>query len=389
MKLDIIKFDHFGRGIGKNNNQVIFINGALPNEQVLANITNKKKKYCEGKIDKIIKKSDKRILSICPFYGKCSGCHFLHTTYEEEKKFKINKAIELLGKCDHFYETKGMNYRNKITLHVSNNSLGYYEEKSHKIVPINYCYLVSNGINKVINDFKNFNLDSTKEIIIKENNGKLLLDIKGNIKKEDLLKLDYVDSIIANKKVIKGNGYLEEIIANKTFKITSEAFFQVNKEGLENIYYIISNYLKDKKINKMLDLYSGTSLWGILLSDFISDIVGIEINKEACLNAVDNIKKNNIYNIRVINGKVEDYINTFQKIDLCIVDPPRSGLDNKTKDYLKKISSKYLIYISCDMQTLRRDLNDLKDVYNVSEVNLVDMFKRTYHCEVVAILERK
>ena len=391
MKVNISKFDHFGRGIGKINEKIVFVNKTLPNEIVDVDIIKEKKNYCEGRINKIIKESDVRIKSICPFYDKCGGCTFLHTTYEQEKEFKIKKGIELLGKVDDFYETKELNYRNKVTLHVQNNVIGFYEEESRKIVEIDYCYLLNDLINKVIRDLKKIDLSVYKieTIIIKTNYDKLLIDVDKEIDDNFIDYFNYVDTIICNNKIIKGNGFIEEIIDNKIFKITPNAFFQVNKEGLENINKIIKKFLNNKKINNVLDLYSGTSLWGILVSDYADEVTSIEINKEACQNAKENIKKNDIKNINVINGNVADYIDKFNDIDLVIVDPPRSGLDKKTREYLMEINSNYIIYISCDMKTLQRDLNELSDNYIIINVSLVDMFKRTYHCESICLLERK
>ena len=391
MELKIIKFDHFGRGIAKDSNKIYFVDKALPGEIVDVIVTQEKKNYNEAKLDKVIEKSNQRIDSICPLFNKCGGCNFLHTTYEEEIKFKKEKALELLGRCDHFYETKDMNYRNKVTLHVKDDKIGFYQERTHEIIKVDYCYLLDDRINRVINELNKISMSdyNITKIIIKSNNGKVLLDVDGIVDDFFITYFDDVDTIISNNKIVKGNGYQEEIIDNKIFKITSKAFFQVNKQGLENINRIIQRYLKDKKINKALDLYSGTSLWGILISDKVGEVTSIEVNKEASLNAIDNIKKNIISNIKVINGRVEDYIDTFNDIDLCIIDPPRSGLDKKTIAYLKKINSKYLIYVSCDMFTLKRDLELLKDNYIINEVNLVDMFKRTYHVETVCLLCRK
>ena len=387
MEVNILKFDHFGNGISKDKDKVIFVKRALPNEIVDIVIKKEKKHFLEAEINKIIKKSNDRQESICPYYHKCGGCQFLHTTYEVEKAFKINKGKELLGNVNNFYETKKMNYRNKVTLHIKNNQLGYYEEGSNKLLPINYCFLLDDKINKVINELNKFDLSKAKKIIIRVHQEKILLYIDGTI--DEIDKLSKIDTIIMNNQVIKGKGYLEEVIDGKIFRITKEAFFQVNYEGLINIYEIIKSFFSDKKINNALDLYSGTALWSILISNLVNKVTAIESNKEACDNALINLKNNNIENIKVINGKVEDFINQFQNIDLIIVDPPRSGLDGKTVDYLKKISSQYIIYISCDMLTLQRDLISLKDNYDVKEVNLVDMFKRTYHCESIVILKRK
>ena len=391
MKVNIIRFDHFGRGLSKIDDKVVFVDKALPGEIVDVKIINDKRNYSEGIINSIIEKNKSRIKPICPFYDKCGGCNFLHTNYELEKEFKIEKGRELLGKVDKFYETDNLNYRNKVTLHVKNNKIGLYEEKSREIVEIDYCYLLNDNINKVIKDLKNIDLSNynIERIIIKSNQNQILLDIDNKVDKVFVDNFNYVDTIISDNKVIKGKGFIEEIISNKLFKITPNAFFQVNKEGLENINKIIQEFIANKKISKVLDLYSGTSLWGILISNYVDEVVSIEINKEACLNAKYNIKTNNINNIKVINGDVKDYIDSFKNIDLVIVDPPRNGLDTKTRDYLKIINSQYIIYISCDMQTLKRDLNELKDNYEIKVINLVDMFKRTCHCESIVILEKK
>lgn len=387
MKVVINKFDYFGRGITKVNEKVVFVSKALPHEIVDIDIIKENKHYDEARIKKIIEASSNRIKPICPFYDKCGGCTFLHTNYELEKDFKINKAKELLGRCDNFYETRELNYRNKVVLHVKDGKLGLFEKTSNSLVNINYCYLLNDNINKVIKDLNNLDLNKIEKIIIKTHQNKVLLHLFGEISNID--SLSYIDTIICNKRVLKGNGYLEEIVDNKIFRIGSEAFFQVNKEGLLNILEIINRFLDNKKINSVLDLYSGISLWSILISDKVRDISSIEINEEACINAKESLKINNISNITVINGDVKDYINKFKDIDLVIIDPPRSGLDKKIRDYLKKINSKYIIYISCDMHTLKRDLEELEDSYEIGEINLVDMFKGTYHCETIVILERK
>ncbi len=385
MKANIIKFDHFGRGIARINDKIIFVDRTLPEEIVDVIVTCEKKNYLEGKPEKIIKESKDRIKPICPFYDKCGGCNFLHTTYETEVKFKLEKGNELLGKIDNFYETKDLNYRNKVTLHYKDGILGLYEEESNKVIDINYCYLVNDKINNLIKELKTIKFSNNCEIVIRCIDNKVLVYIEGNI--DNNINID-CDTLIINDKVIKGDGYLYFNLNDYKIRIGSKSFFQVNLEGLNNIYEIINNYLSKTKYTKALDLYSGVSLWSILFNKNIEKIDSIEINKEACDNALYNIKENNINNINVINGKVEDYIDKFKDIDLVITDPPRSGMDNKTIDYIKKINPNSIIYISCNMDTLKRDLDNLKD-YNIVELDLVNMFKKTYHCETVCILERK
>lgn len=390
MKVNIIKFDHLGRGIGKLNEKVVFVSYGLPNELVDIQIVKSKKKYSDGRILKVIEKNPERINPVCPFFEHCGGCHFLHASYDLEKEFKINKAKELLGQCDGFYETKDLNYRNKVTLHIKDNKIGFYEEKTNSIVNIDYCYLLKDGINKIICKLNKIDLlkYNISQIIIKENQNRILMDVVGTIDEKFKDFFPDVDIIVCNNKVVKKKQDIIEKINDKVFVITSKAFFQVNKSGLENIYLIIKDFLKDKHVHNALDLYSGTAIWSILISDYVDNITSIEINKEACLNAKKNLKNNNIKNIKIINGDVKDYIDSFSNVDLVIIDPPRSGLDKKIRVYLNRINSKYIIYISCDMFSLKRDLEELNERYSVNKIILVDMFKRTYHCETVCILER-
>ena len=346
----------------------------------------------EGEIKDVIKASSSRIKSICPYYDKCGGCNFLHTTYPEEINFKKNKGIELLGNVNKFYETDKLNYRNKVTLHVKGDKLGFYKEKTNDVIDINYCYLLDDKINFVIdklNDYIKSNIHELKNVVIRTNGNDVLLDINGFVTDDFFNEFEFLDTIVYNNEVMKGNGYLEYIIDNKKFIVNAKSFFQVNNNGLEAINKIIKGYLDKIKCHTILDLYSGISTWGILVSNYAKKIISIEENSFATHDALINKELNNLDNLEVINGRVEDYIDRFKDIDLVIIDPPRSGLDKKTKEYLKKIKSKKMIYISCDMITLKRDLEELNDIYRIVDINLVDMFKKTYHVESVVLLELK
>ena len=150
IKLEINSFDHEGRGIGKYNNKVVFVPNAIPGEIVEIEIIKDKKTFSEGKIISYIKKSPKRIEASCPFYNKCGGCSFEHISIDDEKKVKTNNVINIIKKYANldvlpiFIDSdKEYNYRNKITLHMKDNKVGFYEEKSHNIIDINNCYLVN------------------------------------------------------------------------------------------------------------------------------------------------------------------------------------------------------------------------------------------------------
>lgn len=392
MEVKIINYDDLGNGISKINNKVCFIKKGLKDEVVDIKIIKDKKNYSVGVINNIIEKSNLRIKPICPYYDKCGGCNFLHVLKEEEKNFKINKAINYFSLKNSFYETLDFNYRNKVTLHVKNGVIGLYIKETNDIIKIDYCYLLEEKINliiKLLDKYQDNNFNGN--IMIRVNNKQeSLVSITGNFSLIDKLKKEeLIDNLILNDQVIKGKSYFVENILDYKFKVSYKSFFQVNRLGLIRIINILDNFLQDKVINTSLDLYSGTSVLGIILSKYSKKVISVEENKFATQDANYNIELNNIKNLEVINSKVEDVIDNFKNIDLVLIDPARRGLDLKTINNLKIINSKYLIYIACSMDSLKRDLVYLKEDYKLLNLYLVDMFPKTNHVECVSVLQNK
>ena len=390
MQIKIDDFDDLGNGLGKIDNKVCFVNKGLPNEVLDIEITKNTKSYINAKINKIIVPSKERLKPICPFYDICGGCNFLHATKYLENEFKIQKGKKFLGSINKLYETIEFNYRNKVIFHVKKGEIGFYKTNTNQLIKITYCYLLDDEINKILELFnKHVDNNFTGEILIRVNSLKeTLVSITGNYQYTNILiNSNLINNLVYNSKVLKGNSYFLEYINDYKFKVSYLSFFQVNHQGLENIIDILNNFLKDKNINIALDLYSGTSVLGIIMARYVKKVISVEEVKVATLDALENKKLNKINNLEVINGKVEDYIDTFKNIDLVVVDPARRGLDKKTINYLKTIKSNYLIYIACKMDSLKRDLKDLKEIYDVTSINLVDMFPRTNHVESVCVLK--
>ena len=392
MKIEILDFDDLGSGIGKINEKVCFVKNGLPKEILKVKIIKENKNYSNCEMENIILKNKDRINPICPFYQECGGCNFLHATKSLENEFKLKKGEKFLGKIEKFYETREFNYRNKVIFHVKNGDIGFFKEKTNELVSINYCYLLNDKINEVLKLFlENKDLNFNGNILIRVNNlEESLVAITGSYKYIDLINnSNLINNLIYNDKVIKDNSYFYEVVSNYKFKVSYKSFFQVNLDGLISIKIILESFLQDKNIRNALDLYSGTSVLGIIISKYVKNVISVEENKSSTDDALINKELNKINNLQVINGRVEDYIDTFKNIDLIILDPARRGLDLKTISYLKKIKSKYLIYIACKMDSLRRDTKYLKDDYEVLENYLVDMFPRTNEVESVSILKLK
>ena len=170
--IEITSLDHNGRGIGRLNNKIVFVENALPGEIVDITILKEKKKYIEARVNNFIKKSEKRIKSVCPYFAECGGCDLLHLNYEDTLKFKEDKIKNIVNRyldnkvrinnivpCDNnFY------YRNKTTFQVKN-SIGFYKNNTYDIIKTDKCLISSELINNSIEYLKRLDLKYVNKII--------------------------------------------------------------------------------------------------------------------------------------------------------------------------------------------------------------------------------
>lgn len=403
-KVEVTKLDHQGRGIAKINDKIIFIPNVLPCETIDVNIVLEKKKYYEGTVKEIINASDKRIKPICPYFEECGGCQFLNMNYQDSLDYKQNKVEEIMNKylgikikinnivaCDN-----NLYYRNKTTFQVEND-IGFFKEKTNTLIPVDKCYISDIRINDIYKEIKdNIDLTNVNQIIIRATKNTLesmvifkTSNYVDNKRLIDVLK-NKVDSIYINDELIYGKGKIIENLCNKNFYISPSSFFQVNTVQAEKLYNKAIAYADIKKEDTVLDLYCGTGTIGIVASDKAKKVIGIELNKEAIKDANENKKLNNINNIEFYAGDVGKILNKNNyKPDIIIVDPPRVGLDSLALAQILNIRPKKLVYVSCDLMTLARDLKLLSNDYDILELTPVDMFPYTAHVESVCALKLK
>ena len=397
--VEIKEFDHFGRGITKYNNKIVFIENAIPNETIEIENIKHYKKYDEADVLKYIKKSKDRVTPSCPYYDKCGGCNIMHITYSKQLEFKQKKIenifkkyfksevyINKIVKCDYQY-----NYRNKITFQV-NNDIGFFEKKSNSLTNIDYCYICNEKINNSINYIKKLNLTKIKKIVCRANNNKLMIIIETDYPDIDIDILKQIaDSIYIkkdNKYIHKyGTENIIENIGSYKYLISPDSFFQVNTNVTKKLYDKIKSIVGTNM--SIIDLYCGTGTIGIYVSDH-NKVTGIEINKYAHSDALKNKEINNINNINFICGDSgKELLNVNFKPDIIIIDPPRNGLNKDTLNKIINIRPNMLIYVSCEPMTLVRDLKILNNEYDIEEVTPYDMFPNTYHVETLTVLKKK
>lgn len=397
MQYKIEKLDNFGRGISHINNKIVFISNALEDEVVDATTTYSNKKFDEAKVNEIIEGSRMRIKPICPYFDICGGCNLLHMNYDDQLKFKYNKVKDIFFKYlkedikvnDVIYSNQ-FNYRNKASFEVKE-KLCYKMRKSTNLVDINYCYLLDKNINDIVHVLNNLNLKNINNITIRTGEEDIMVIISGNPTQEiiDALK-EKAKSIYVNDKLVYGKSNIVSKIGNYEFFVSDKSFFQVNKYNVKNLYDKVLEYAELTGNENILDLYCGTGTIGIYLSKYAKSVIGIEVNEQAIFDANVNKNKNNIENISFICDTTSNINNIVNNdFDVIIVDPPRSGLDKNTINFLINSKAKRIVYVSCDIMTLVRDLNILKQDYDIREITPVDMFPNTYHVECVCVLKLK
>lgn len=380
-------------GVGYINSKVVFVENAMPGDIVKVEIIKERKNILEGKIKRFIKYSSLRVDSMCKYASRCGGCKLATLDYLETIKYKKEKLEHILKKFGNLdldipiVISNNIEYRNKISLHIKNYKIGYYQASTNELVEITKCNIAMPVINEFLKYLKDFKIKDGSVSIRCNDTNELLIYIKT---KDNIVIPEIplnVVGIVLNDKVLKGNYYITEIVNGYKYNVSYNSFFQVNLEVCAKMFDLLDKYIL--KNSNVLDLYCGVGTLGLSVAKNEKMVYGIEIVSNAIKNAWDNAKLNNISNVKYYCGDVSKVISRIEdKIDVIITDPPRCGLDKKTIEVMMKLEPKEIIYISCDPITLARDLK-LLDGYSLKYITGLDMFSYTNHVECVSVLYRK
>ncbi|WP_432790517.1 23S rRNA (uracil(1939)-C(5))-methyltransferase RlmD [Mycoplasmopsis bovis] len=422
-------FEHSYEGLGtvKVNDYPIFVENLLPGE--IADILIKKanSKFAFAKVLKRHNDSPKRIKVLNDKLMESGSAPLANISYNDQLEFKENFVKQLFKRNLHYsnilpilkssYEWR---YRNKLLLFTKNIQniikIGLYEKNTHNLIEQDSYDLVSEYSEKVllwlsknINNydcFKNVK-NSLISISIRESNFNKEIMLYFTASKSFDLSKQFISDIasefknivsiliIVNDKVVSKylsqNTYLIDKVGNFTFKYNWNSFFQINSEQNENLYSLLINNLSLDKNKTVIDAYCGIGTISLFLAQKSKKVYGLEIVNEAVINAKENAISNGINNVDFIAGDVIKSIDKIkEKVDILVVDPPRSGLSDEFLSKILDIRPKEIGYISCNPHTMCRDINTLnKSGYEISYLRPCDMFCQTYHIEVVAVLRLK
>lgn len=378
----------------------------------------------------------------CPVYKKCGGCQLQNLSYPEQLKFKQNKVERLLKKFCKVEPIIGMenpyHYRNKVQAAFYTNKSGkiisgVYQSGTHHVVGIDSCQTedvvadkIIVAVRRLLPSFKmtTYNEDTGKgflrHILVKRGfatnqimlvlvTGTPVFPSKNNFVKAILKQFPEITTIVQNvnnyntnlvlgenQKVLYGKGYIEDVLCGCRFRISPKSFYQINPVQTEVLYNTAMEYADLKGNETVLDTYCGIGTIGIVAAKRgAGRVIGVELNGDAVRDAIVNARANNLKNIRFYKGDAGEFMyeasDEDEKPDVVFMDPPRAGSDTKFLDSLIKMSPKTVVYVSCNPETLARDLDYVtkNSDYKIRKIRPVDMFPHTAHVETVVLLSRK
>lgn len=377
--------------------------------------------------------------SPCPYFKKCGGCQLQRLSYEEQLRRKMGRSISLLGRFGHVEPLLGMDeptrYRNKVTWAFGLDGkrrpvCGIYQPESHAIVPVEDCLIedaaadaVLRDIRDMLQDFKIKVFDERsgfgwlRHVLVRRGfaTGELLVVLVAAspifpLQKPFVKKLverhPEIRSVVLNvndrygpvvlgtrEKVLCGPGYIEDVLCGNRFRISPRSFYQINPVQTEKLYGKAVEFAALTGTETVLDAYCGIGTIGITAAGQAKQVIGVELNRDAVKDAIANARLNGLKNCWFTAGDAGEYMEQMARDKLrpevVFLDPPRSGSDERFLRSLIKCAPERVVYVSCDPETLARDLGVLTEGgYAVRRIQPVDMFPYTEHVETVVKLSR-
>ena len=426
-----------GKGVVKIGKQIYFVDGLFVGEEADIEVLYQRAGVNFGKVKKLHVISKNRIQPKCKVCTSCGGCQYQQIDYKTQLVYKTKRVKEALqrigGIKTEVLPCIGMEnpyfYRNKIQMpygkdRKGNVVYGFFKENSHEIIPVKECMIEDERAAPILWDIKElvkkmgipiYNEDSGKGILryilirtsyhFKEVMVVLVTSVMNfpgqrNFINELTSLHPEITTVVENvnkrhtnvilgneEKVLFGPGYIKDKILDLTFEISASSFFQVNPVQVEKLYKTALNLVNYEEKPIVLDAYAGVGTIGLIAARNAQKVISVEINKDANRNAKGNAKRNGVDNIEFFCDDAGKFINEYEdKLDIVIMDPPRKGSDMKFLSTILNKEPRQVVYVSCDPETLARDLKILSEKYNVTYVQPVDMFPMTAHCETVVSL---
>lgn len=428
-----------GEGVARIEGMAVFVKGALRGERVDVFIEHVGHNAAWGRMERLTQRSPARTEADCPYYGSCGGCQFRHMAYAEEleaKRQRVEDALRRIGGADISVSVihgarETRRYRNKVQFPVAQGAVGYYQERTHKVVDIADCLLqpeldsvCRSAVKEWMDRFRVPAYDErtgkglVRHLFLRTNSGgEVLCCIAANGKKlpherelTDTLRAaaptlaGVVLSVNTRKtnvilgdayRILWGRDWLEETLCGHSFRLSVPSFFQVNREQTEVLYRRALDFAALTGKETVVELYCGIGTISLALAGQAALVIGVEVVPQAVADAKENARRNGLESkTRFVCGDAGDLAARLRaegaRPDVVVVDPPRKGLAAEVVDTIAKMGPDRVVYVSCDPATLARDVKRFAPLgYVPVRAEAVDLFPRTAHVETVMLLSRE
>jgi 23S rRNA (uracil1939-C5)-methyltransferase len=425
--LEIHGLGSAGEGVGHHENYAVFVDGALPGEAVVAQMTDVRKRHGFAKLLEIQRPSPDRTSPLCPLFGKCGGCQLMHLAYPKQlemKRQRVADAMQRIGKIDCVVEPclpspSPLAYRNKIQLPVQKGetglSFGLYARASHDLVVVDSCSIHSELGEEVYRCVRKILQDanvSLRHLLIKsavKTNEALVILVTDESPaphlteqaKKIMASHPSIKGVVHNRhsggdnvvlgasyQTLAGKSVIRERLGDLEFQISAASFFQVNPAQAERLYEKALEFAGLTGTETVLDAFCGVGTLTLTFAKKAKKAIGVDCVLQAIENARENALLNGIRNAEFIAAAAEDFIRKIPRADVVLLNPPRKGCEPALLAALGPLSPKKIIYISCDPATLARDLARLEKLgYKADAIQPFDMFPQTSHVECVVKLQ--
>lgn len=384
LSLTLSGWGRLGEAMASWNGRDIFVFGGIPGEDVVAEVTAIRRKYVAAKVVEVKNPSPDRVEAPCGYYGTCTGCQWQHLSYSAQLRVKQDRVLDSLFRIGGFIDPPvapvlaspdQFGYRNHARFTIKDEgSLGFVHRETHRFVRIDNCMLMHNGINKLLSDLQGHCSETTQ------------LSIRAGEETGDYLVQPTLKS--PEVPIVTGQKHYKDSIHGTEFRVASPSFFQVNNKQASNMAIAVRDALELTGKEVVLDAYAGVGTFAILLAPYAKQIIAIEESSAAVTDAKINAEGTD--NIEFILGKTEEALGELSLVpDAVVLDPPRAGCQTEAIDSLIRLAPRNVVYVSCDPNTLARDLKLLcKGSYSINSIQPIDMFPQTHHVETIVILEK-
>jgi 23S rRNA (uracil1939-C5)-methyltransferase len=430
LNLTIEKLVYGGDGLARlpadaeGRSKAVFAPFVLEGESVEATLIDDKPSFARAKVDEVLTPSALRVDAPCPYFRRCGGCHYQHTSYEHQLEIKtgiLKENLRRIAKLELAAELKvhpspPWNYRNRVRLKVRpapQFAVGYYRFNSHELLAVEKCPISSPLLNRAIAALWELGRAGKFETSVREielfadaEDRRLLVELYcGDPAEERSIEKFSVALRIALPEIIgitafnlpqaesperrritsAGLAELTYKTLRASYKVSAGSFFQVNRHLVDELVDIVTAGHSGRQA---LDLYAGVGLFSSVLAGSFAQVTAVESSQTSHAD----LRYNSPPNVKVVRALTEQYLaiaGRRMQPEFVVVDPPRSGLGPRVLNALAGQKPAHVVYVSCDPATLARDLAGfLKSGYQIAEAHLIDLFPQTYHIESVFHLAR-